>query len=176
MWWHGLRKNFTIHLHSCRWSLPQVSLNKSHSVLDFSVRACVVINLGIVLGRCDYMWLCLDRGFGPGGLHRSLPTSTILWKPGFLKLFYTLQGLKNMQEQNWWTVFLFPPWWCVLLHSQDTGWMKWANFAQKNILIPCTIQDLLLREQGNASCIYNWFRVKYHTWNFSVYFTTTTEA
>lgn len=54
-----------------------------------------------------------------------------------------------MQEQNWWTVFLFPPWWCVLLHSRDTGWMKWANFARKNILIHCTIRDLLLREQGN---------------------------
>lgn len=75
-----------------------------------------------------------------------------------------------MQEQNWWIVFLFPPWWCVLLHSQDTGWMKWANFAQKNILIHCTIQDLLLREQGNPSCIYNWFRVKYSTWNFSIYY------
>lgn len=54
-----------------------------------------------------------------------------------------------MQEQNWWTVFLFPPWWCALLHSQDTGWMKWANFAPKNILTLCTIQDLLLKEQGN---------------------------
>lgn len=68
-----------------------------------------------------------------------------------------------MQEQNWWTVFLFHPWWCALLPSQDTGWMKWANFAQKNILILCTTQGLLLSEQGKALCIDDLGRVKYHT-------------
>ena len=81
-----------------------------------------------------------------------------------------------MQEQNWWTVFLFPPWWCALLHSRDTGWMKWANFARKSILILCTTQDLLLREQGNVFCIYDLGRVNYHTHNIVIHFPTITET
>lgn len=52
--------------------------------------------------------------------------------------------------------------------------MKQANFVQKNILILCTIQDLLLREQGNVLCIYDLGKVKYHIQNFVIHFTTTT--
>lgn len=113
--------------------------------------------------RCRWPALS-SRGIGADDLWRSLPASAILWPPPQWQLqktntktntrfgFDILKGLKSMQEQNWWTVFLFPPWWCVLLHSRDTGWMKWESFAPRNILILCTIQDLLLKEQGKAFC------------------------
>lgn len=54
--------------------------------------------------------------------------------------------------------------------------MKWENFAPKNTLILCTIQDLLQREQGNAFC--TWclrYRHSKISHNFAVHLITETQ-